>query len=198
MGLEIGYYLYEKKPLDEENRFVEAEDLNSSWVCGRCDVTYSWGELFKFEPNREIVPVFQKGLEGKKKSDAHDDYSVEFNLVEYDDFRRRVDFAIQDAKDKALDAKQNLFKEIKALKNKKSELRELQKECTEDNAFAFDKWSAEISEIDDSIVEKQAYLDEYDDEDYDLSHAKHVENLLKEMKEIINEDKYYVVPYYSY
>lgn len=198
MGLEIGYYLYEKKPLDEENRFVEAEGIDPSWVCGRCDVTYSWGELFKFEPNREIAPIFQKGLEGKKKSYDHGDYVVEFDLIEYDEFRRLIDSAIQDARDKAFDAKQNLFKEIKALKNKKSELRELQKECTEDNAFAFDKWSAEISEIDDAILCKQTYLEEYDDEDYDLSHAKYVENLLREMKERLDEDKYYVVPYYSY
>ena len=198
MGLEIGYYLYEKKPLDEENKFVEAKGIDASWVCGRCDVNYSWGELFKFEPHREIAPVFQKGLKDKKKSYDQGDFAVEFNLVDYDEFSQIVKSAIQEARDDAFEDKRRLLKEIKDLKNKKAELRGLQKECTEDNAFAFDRWSAEIADIDEAIVEKQAYLDEYDEEDYDMSHAKYVENLLKEMKERLDEDEYYVVPYYSY
>ena len=65
MGLEIGYYLYEKKPLDEEGKYINAP-IETKWACGRCNSTYSWGEMFKFESNKETCPVFQEGLKDEK------------------------------------------------------------------------------------------------------------------------------------
>ena len=195
MGLEIGYHLYEKEPLIKEGKFVEAP-IEPSFVCGRCDVNYSWGELFKFESTKETCPVFQKDLKDRK--DSLEEYSIEFNYVDFEDFKDIVTRAIKETKDKGNEEMMNLILANKKDKEKIKELRDLQKECTKDQEFAFNKWTEEIKELQEFIDNRTDYYNNFKEEDYDYSHAFYVENLLEEMETYLKEDKYFVVPYYSY
>lgn len=195
MGLEIGYYLYEKKPLDEEGKYINAP-IETKWACGRCNSTYSWGEMFKFESNKETCPVFQEGLKGKKK--CSEDYIVEFNLIDFEDFKSDILRVLDKVYDTGREEMLNLLNLNIKDRNTIKELRQLQKECTEDQEFAFNKWSAEIKELQESISDREDYYDTYKEEDYEYSHADYVKDLLETMEKDLKEDKYYVVPYYSY
>lgn len=195
MGLDIGYHLYEKKPLDEENKYIES-NAETKWVCGRCDVTYSWGEMFKFGADKEIVPVFQKGLKGKIQ-EYSEGYAAEFNLVDFEDFKDTVKKAIDDAFEEGRETKLTLLRNNLKDKERIKDLRKLQMECTEDQEFAFDKWTEEIDEIQRGIDERQDIYDKYEEDDYSYSHAVYVKELLEEMEKYLKEDKYYVVPYFS-
>lgn len=195
MGLDIGYHLYDKKKVDEENKFVEA-DIETKWACGRCNVTYSWGEMFKFGVGKEIVPVFQEGLKGKIQ-EYSEDYEVEFNFVKFEDFRDIVKKAIDETFEEGRENKLALLRNNLKDKEKIKDLRKLQMECTEDQEFAFDKWSEEINELQSGIDDRQDIYDKYEEEDYSYCHAIYVKELLEEMTKYLKEDKYYVVPYFS-
>lgn len=195
MGLEIGYYLYEKKSLDEEGKYVKP-DVDTDWVCGRCEVVNSWGKLFEFEQEKEICPVFQEGLKDKKES--LEEYSIEYKLVDFKEFKEYVSEAILATKKECEKIRQNIIKKIKDAKDTIQELHELQMRCTADQEFAFDKWSDEILDLKKCIKEYNDYIDSYYEEDYDYNHACAVEDLLAEMEKHLKEDKYYIIPYYSY
>lgn len=195
MGLDIGYHLYEKKPVDTENKYIEA-GIETGWVCGRCSATYAWGEMFKFEKEKETCPVFQEGLKDKKES--LEEYSVEFKYVKFKDFKDNIINTLNQIYEKGREEMRNLLKENSRDKERIKELRELQKSCTKHQEFAFNKWSEEINELQDAINNRSEYYDTYKEEDYDYSHADYVKDLLEEMEKHIKEDKYYVVPYFSY
>lgn len=196
MGLDIGYHLYKKQPVDERSEFTEFEGFEPSWVCGRCEVNYSWGELFKHSDSKETTPVFQEGLADKRFVEG--DYVEDFELVKFEDFKRIVQNEIDHTFEQGREEKKSLLESIRRKEEQKKELRNLQKSCTEDEEFAFEKWGDEIRDLDSDIAELKDCLDSYDDEDYDWTHARAVQNLLNEMEKKLEEDEYYVVPFFSY
>lgn len=195
MGLDIGYHLYEKKPLDEENKFIKP-NIETGWVCGRCDVTYSWGEMFKFGADKEAIPVFQEGLKGKIQ-EYPEGYRVEFNFVDFEDFKDIVKKAVDETFEEGQENRLALLRNNLRDKERIKDLRKLQMDCTEDQEFAFDKWSEEIEEIQSGIDERQELYDRYEEEDYSYHHAVRVKELLEEVEKRLKDDKYYVVPYFS-
>lgn len=195
MGLEIGFDLYKKEPLDKEGKFIEA-DIETPWVCGRTETTYSWGEEFTFNQTETITPVFQKGL--KDKVEKLEEYSEKYSLITLEEFKEPILKAIKEAINQRDEDKLNLVKDISKYEKEIKELRELQKTCTEDQEFAFNKWEEKIEELKEKISYAHESYDEYDDEDYDYTHALWVKDLLEKMEEYLKEDKYYVVPFYSY
>lgn len=196
MGLDIGYYLYKKQPVDERNEYIQREGFEPAWVCGRNEICDAWGELFYYSLNKEITPVFQQGLAGKKR--VYGEFSEEFKLVKFEDFKSIVQNAIDEAFESGRKEKKDLAASISRNKEKQKELRDLQKTCTENEAYAFEQWGREIKELDEEIDELQERLNSYDNTDYFWNKAEEVQNLLNEMEQKLKEDEYYVVPYFSY
>lgn len=194
MGLDIGYYLYEKKPLDDEGKYIKP-DIDTLTVCGKCDVVYSWGNLFEFINEKEICPVFQEGLKNKKES--LEEYSIEYKLVDFNEFKKIVTDAITETKKECAKDYQDILKQIKKAEDQIKELRELQRCCTKDQEFAFDKWTDEISELKNYIDESLNYANTYYDTAYAYNKASAVIKLLAEMEKYLKEDKYYIIPYYN-
>lgn len=197
MGLDIGYTLYEKEPFNKEGKFVRAKDDSyDRWACGRCEVNNSWGDLFKFDREKTTVPVFQKELDGKIQQ--LEEYRDEYKLYTYDEFKDYVLEAVQKVYEDSVKVKKDICHRIKKNKDSIKELRDLQKSCTEDEQYAFEKWGEEIDRLKEDIEEDENYYDTFDDEDYDFTHAKRIEELVRKMGEDLEEDKYYIIPYFSY
>ena len=196
MGLDIGFNLYKKKPFDEERKLVEADlDIYTN-VCGRTDTTYSWGEHFKFNKESTETPVFQKELDGKEEKLA--EFSVKYKFLPLETFKETVMYAVNETFEICQGEKLDLLKRINSYKEEIKELRDLQKDCTEDQNYAFGRWEKMIQANKQMIEELQEYYDSYNDEDYQYTHAIAVKDLLEDMEKYLKEDKYYVIPYYSY
>lgn len=201
MGQEIGFSLYEKKPVDEGGKFVYASkngiDIKTPWVCGRTESTGSWGNLFDFGGDKAVVPVFQKELDGKAR-DYAEGYREIFKYYDFDDFKEDVLEAIRRDLDDALELKNSVYRRIQENKDAISELRELQKNCTESQEYAFDRWGEEIEQKKEAIASSEEYLAEFDDENYEYCHALAVKDLLAEIEKYVQDGEYYVIPYFSY
>lgn len=199
MGQDIGFNLYEKKPFDENGLLVLAKkdgvEIDAGWVSGRTESTCSWGNLFEFGDSEEIVPVFQKELDGKSRGD---DYHEVFKFCKFDYFKDEVMGAIDKDLAEATEQKRAISKRILAAKSEIEELRELQKSCTEEQSYAFDRWNGEISDKKEAIASSEEYLASYDAEDYEYLHAIAVKELLTEMEKYVEEGEYYVIPFFSY
>lgn len=198
MGLDLGYNLYEKKPFDTENKLVEVktDDYDERWMCGRCAVNYSWGDLFEFNHEKTIVPVFQKSLDGKAQK--LEEYEEDYKFYSFDEFKRHILEAVQRVYSDALAAKSDARKRIKEREEQIKELRELQKDCSAEQEYAFNRWADEIDELKAANIEDKKYIESYEEDDYDYWHAKRIEELVRLMEEDLKEDKYYVIPYYSF
>lgn len=195
MGLDIGFNLYKKEPLDERGEFVEADVQGiDNWACGWSAPTEAWGSLFYFDEHSSIVPVFQKGITVRGRQ-VLEEYSEEYKLVDFEDFASPIEDAVANVAEEAKEERIRKAKEIERLKRDNKSLRELQKGCTEDQQYAFDRWDEEIR----SNKERLELLEESlaDDDDYELSYARRVTELLKEMKGFVDRDEYYVIPFYS-
>lgn len=200
MGLDIGFSLYDKKKFDTE-KILERSDvddsLNRNWVCGRCDSTNSWGECFTFGKDKTIVPVFQKELDGTIKK-VSDDHTIEYKLVPFSEFAEKIQDAVSREIDSAIETRKSISAAIKRKREKITALRELQKSCTKDQQYAFDRWTDEINELESEIIEDQEEEDTYLDDDYGYNHAKQVLDMLNALSGYLQEDKYYVIPYFSF
>lgn len=198
MGLDIGFHLYEKEAYDKEKKLVEVKDDNweERWMCGRCDVTNAWGDSFQFYHALTITPVFQKELDGHEEK--LEEFVEEYKLVSFNEFKHNILLAVEDTYRDNQQAKLDILRDIDRMKEKVKDLRELQKTCTADEEFAFDKWGKEIEDKEESIAEQTDYYNHYDEEDYDYSHAKRMEELLDTLEEYLKEDKYYIIPYFSF
>ena len=73
----------------------------------------------------------------------------------------------------------------------------MQKSCTESQEYAFNRWEDQIGEKKDMVNELEEALRTFDEDDYDMSHARYVEDLLKFMEEKMDEG-FVTIPYYSY
>ena len=200
MGLDIGYNLYHKKPMDEENKLlmVNEDDIGlQNNVRGRTDTTYSWGEYFDFSnPGKDIVPVFQKGLDGKSRSEGS--YLAEYRYMDFGKFKDRVMSAVEDAFAEARRDKVEYIKSINDKKKEIEELRGLQKTCSKGQEYAFDRWEERIQELKECINDIQEEYDTFDDDDYGDTHAVYVKHLLENMERDLKKDEYYVIPYFSF
>lgn len=195
MGLDIGFTLYEKKPWDEEGRLVRADvggDGYENWRCGWGRPNESWGHMFEFG-EQYVVPVFQKGLTDRKPEQGDGDPA--YKLVDFDEFADYVHEACTDEYHEASEYRQHLRSEREACKEAIDELRELQRGCTSDNEYAFDRWNDEISDNKERIKSIDGMLAE--DDFGEERQAKSVNALLEAMEEHVKQDKYYVVPYFD-
>lgn len=195
MGLDIGFNLYEKKPFDEKGEFV-LPDLTTPWVCGRTNSTNSWGELFKFGRDDSEVPVFQKELDGKSRT--FDSFTEKYVFTDFENFKSTVMSSVDDDLAECHATKQAMHRRINELREKISELRELQKTCTEENGYAFDRWEEHIRGYTENIHNLQEDLTDFEDNDYEYCHAIAVRELLADMERYIKENKYYVIPIFSF
>lgn len=198
MSLDIGFKLYEKKPFDEKGELVAvdfkpASEKETDWVCGRTDATNSWGSLFSFKEGEGTVPVFQKPLDGKE-----DECGNKCKFADFADFKDTVSAAIKSDRDEVRELHRSYFKEIAARKDEIAELRELQKGCSAENEYAFDRWTDKIKELKSEIRSYEEEIKSLYDDDYTWLHAESVENLLNTMESLIEKDEYYVVPYFSF
>lgn len=195
MSLDIGFMLYEKKPFDNEGKFVDAAiDDSNTGRSGWGTPNESWGALFRFG-NPFIVPVFQKELAEIKRNDDNNTFYEQYKLVAFDEFAEHVHDACADVYREAEEHKKYLYNQKVECQQVIKELRALQKDCTRDNAYAFDRWGEEIAANKERIREIEA---EFCDDDFDEEQqAKSVSALLDLMEKYLKEDKYYIVPYYS-
>ena len=211
MGQEIGFNIYEKKPFDEEGKLVRAKNdkgeiIQTSWVCGRTNSTNSWGYYFKDSYKTDtntidsVTPVFQKELADKKGifHEDGDEWKTKFTLMDFKEFKDAVMDSVEEDLTKGRNEQFDFLMRVNKNRKKIADLRELQRNCNCNQAFAFEKWGEEINELEDNIVELEAYYKNFEEEDYDTSHAKCVKKLIEEMEEYLKEDKYYIVPYFSY
>lgn len=195
MGLEIGFNLYKKSPFDERREFVES-DIDTQCVCGRTKSTGSWGELFNFTAKDSIIPVFQKELDGYVR--ASEDYTETYMYTDFNNFKSAVMDAVNDDLEDCRQIKQSMYKRVKELQTNITELRELQKSCTEDNSYAFDRWEGQIQDYAEAIRSLQRDLSDFEDDDYQYGHAVAVQKMLEEMEKYVKENEYYVIPFFSY
>ena len=193
MGLDIGFTLYEKKPFDEEGKLVRAPiDIDDNWLCGWGKPNESWGSLFGFGEQYD-VPVFQKELADKEFK--LEEFSEKYRLVDFDEFAAYVHEACTDEYHEADAEKDRLHSNRAECQKTIKELRELQKGCTEENEYAFNRWNDEISANKERIERIDALLSENDFGDE--RQAKSVNKLLESMEKYLKENKYYVIPYFS-
>lgn len=193
MGLELGYDLYNKNDFGDRGALVKA-NIDTSYICGRCDVNSAFGDYFMYRKDVAEVPVFQKELGGKTVT--LNDCTVSLRYVEWNDFIKTIEAAMHEDSMELAHRKTDNIKRRWFLEKEIKELRELQKTCTEDNAYAFAKWEEQIQDIKDEIIELEDWYNDGYKEEY--SYIQSMRDLLDEMKEHIDENKYYVIPYFSY
>lgn len=193
MGLDIGFTLYEKKPFDEEGKFI-AVDVDDNWRCGWGRANEAFGEGY-FEFGDEcVVPVFQKGLADKKFT--LEEFSEKYRYVPFEDFRRGIEAVLDEIDEEAANTVREYIRRIHENERRIEELRNEQRKCTEEQSYAFERWGFEIDDLRDSNESMQDYVDRPHEDD-EVRQAKGVRELLDMMEEYLKEDRYYVVPYFS-
>lgn len=207
MGLEIGFNIYKKEKDDKGKLFLKKADFpegkeDDAWSCGRCEVNYSWGYGYKEEEGKITQVTFDKELDNyampQTKEEKECGYTpVILHYIPYAEYKQNIEEAISDVDKETLETKRSFFSQI--LENNKTiaELRELQKKCTADNEFAFDKWTEEIRGLKQDNSDLQLNIDHYEEEDYDASHAKRLGKILQCLEECQKEG-YVCIPWYSY
>lgn len=199
MGLEIGFNIYKKEKKDGKIALTKQDltdkEFGESYSCGRCEVNYSWGDYFECGKETTVTPTFDEELDGYDLSGT-DDHAV-LKYVPYQEFKGKVAAAIKEARNSAYETKREYLQRINEYKADIKELRELQKSCSESQEYAFNRWEDQIGEKKDMIHELEEALRTFDEDDYDMSHARYAEDLLKFMEEKM-EEGFVAIPYYSY
>lgn len=206
MSLEIGYSIYKndngkliKLKQDEINAVFGANFWGRTWACGRNDINYAWGRGYDFRSSDQCAfsPVFDKAFDGYIFDKDEWGWCEKLEYADFDEFVKKVTADFADKQEEAHQAKFNLYRQIRQLQNKIKDLRELQKSCTPNQEFAFDKWTEEICDIENDIDEKTEYIDGDDFKDcYDLNHIDAVNEMINDMRDI-QKKGYIVVPFYS-
>ena len=206
MGLDIGFNIYEKKKDEKGGITLEEEKIPEdkeyeTWSCGRCAVNYSWGYGSSYTSDLITRPTFDEELDGYKIPQTEEDKKygytpVNLKYIPFKEFKAAVSDAINEAYNDGLSEKRAMFQKIAENVKEIKELREWQKGCTEKNKYAFDRWEDRIQELKSENAELNSNIDTYDEDDYDVSHAKHLDKILKYLEEC--QDKGYVcIPWYS-
>lgn len=202
MGREIGFNLY-IKDLSRPGQLTsaEVEENTGDWVCGRTEVTSAWGEYFSYSQDSEgrihwVVPVFQKELEEYIR--VNPSGTTCYKYVDFARFKENIDIVIEELTQSTVVYKHSLYEGIQELYKDIERLRKLQQNCNEKQSYAFDRWNEEIAGMKEEIMQRKNELASFDDEDYDSQKAKQVEQLLERLEKYLAEDKYFVIPYYSF
>lgn len=183
MSTEIGYNVYDTKT----GKVVSNE--HDDWMYGRNDITDCWSQYFNFswDENEGYSPIFTKEYDNAVIG------GVKRKYVSIDDFVSAVSNDLDYQAQENAKLRQSIYKSNYEYKNRIKELRELQKDCTERQAYAFDRWNDEIDDIRQTIRENEDYLDNNEDG----NRIDNVRKMLADMK--ADYDKGLVVlPYYSF
>ena len=206
MGLEIGFDIYKKEKDDKGKPFLKKvefpkEKEDDSWSCGRCEVNYSWGYGSRESYEKIIRVTFDKELDNyampqTKKEEEYGFTPVVLHYIPYEEYKENVERSIDETIKEGFDAKRSLLSQIYDNNKEIAELRELQRKCSSNNEFAFDKWTEEIKDLKRENISLQNEIDHYDEEDYDVSHANRLRRLLQYLEECQKEG-YTCIPRYS-
>lgn len=200
MGLDIGFDIYKKeKSKDGKITLTKAEfpkdKEDDAWACGRCSVNYSWGYGSSWKENEIIKVTFDKELDGYKFPAEKDYTPVSLKYVPYGEFKSNVMDSVDEAIQDGFQEKRRMYKRLADNLKTIKELRECQKECKRENEFAFDKWTEEINQIKEDNEQLQEDMDNFDQDDYDTSHAIRLKKMLGYMEECAKD--YVCIPWYS-
>lgn len=196
MGLVIGFDLYEKEPLDTRGEWVvikEDDEADLRYCYGRTSATQSWGVLF----NNDTVPVFQEKLDGRQL--IKDGKVLEqYVLQNFTDFKKVVLDACEDDIASGNEERQMLLAQSRDNEKEIKELRQLQMQCTKEQSYAFDRWAERIQDLKEANRQLQNEYRDFEEEDYNTNRALRVKEMVERMEKLLKEDKYYIVPFYSY
>lgn len=196
MGLVIGFDLYEKEPLDKRGEWVvikEDDEADLRYCYGRTSATQSWGVLF----NNDTVPVFQEKLDGRQL--IKDGKVLEqYVLQNFTDFKKVVLDACEDDIANGNEERQMLLAQSRDNEKEIKELRQLQMQCTREQSYAFDRWAERIQDLKEANRQLQNEYRDFKEEDYNTNRALRVKEMVERMEKLLKEDKYYIVPFYSY
>ena len=131
-----------------------------------------------------------------KKEEEYGFATVVLHYIPYDEYKKHIENYIDETIKEGFDAKRALLSQIYDNNKEIAELRELQRKCSSDNEFAFDKWTEEIKDLKRENISLQNEIDHYDEEDYDVSHANRLRGLLQYLEECQKEG-YTCIPWYS-
>lgn len=196
MGLIIGFDLYEKEPLDKRGEWVmvkEDDEADLRYCYGRTNATQSWGVLF----DNDTVPVFQEKLDGRqfiKDGEVLEQYV----LRNFTDFKEVVLDACEDDIANGNKERQALLAQSWDNEKEIKELRQLQMQCTKEQSYAFDRWAEKIQDLKETNRQLQNEYRDFEEEDYNTNRALRVKEMVERMEKLLKEDKYYIVPFYSY
>lgn len=199
MSIEIGYNYW------ENGKIVSCDD---AWMNGRNDLGEMWGRYFtsKYDPDtgRTVyyTPVFNQELDGMILYDTEGDSVVEMGYyVELNQFLDDMQTAINDAEDEESELKLQLVRAIKLDHQRIADLRDEQRKCSDEDAYAFRKWGEEVDELYESITDRQRALDDVSVlvEEYHSQYwvINSMRALLERMQKDIKAGKT-VVPFCSY
>lgn len=197
MGLDIGYKVWDNKDGKLVTHQLTKEEDDNSWVCGRCDVTYSWeyGCSFDWENKKDFEAVFNKEFDNYPLPTLDPDYSVTLKYIDFNDFKEHVMNAVEEAYTQHDECLLSAKKRINKLKDHIKEYQELQLKSTTD--FVFDKFQERIDDYRDQIETEEQYIESEAEDDYNYNHAKAVENMLKNIEQYL-KDGFVVSTFFSY
>lgn len=213
--LEIGFDVYnktqEKNGQYKLNKVeLSTDEERNTFSDGRCPVNEAWGRYFHFKPysgetdkdDLDVKPVFDKDFDGQvitEKGPLPDwpDYQFKYKYRSFNDWKAPIEEKIKESEEDVKYTKEQLTTRMAQDAKEILELRELQKGCTKEQEFAFDKWEKRINVLKDDQAELQAQLETVYEDDYDYCKAKIVTELLAKREEY-RKAGYVVVPYYSF
>lgn len=183
MSTEIGYNVYNP----ETGKIVSNE--HDDWMCGRNDITECWNQYFNFawENDKNYSPIFVKEYDNVAIGEIKRKY------VSIDDFISAVSNDLDYQDQENVKVRNSISCSNYEYKARIKELRELQRDCTKNQSYAFDKWNDEIDDIRQEMKENEDFLNENEDGD----RINTVRKMLADMK--ADHDKGLIVlPYYSF
>ncbi len=199
MSIDIGYNYW------ENGKIVWCDD---AWMNGRNDLGRAWGRYFNSgrDPKTnmcvEKIPVFNKEMDGVVLygKDGDDFTSVGY-FVDLKRFLGDMFMAVRDAEDEDNEIKLDLVRANELDRQRIAGLRDEQRKCTDEDAYAFRKWGEEVDELYESIADRQRAIDdpnvrveEYDSPYWEVANMR---TMLEQMQKDVEAGKI-VIPFYSY
>lgn len=197
MGLDIGYDVWDNKDGKLIKHNLSKEEEDNTWVCGRCEVTYAWeyGCSFGWDTRKDTRAVFNKEFDNYPLPTRDPDYSVTLKYIDFNDFKEHIMNVVEEEYKEHAESLLLAKKRISKLKEEIKEYQELQLRATTD--LVFDKFQEKIDNCKEQIEYDEQYLDTEADDDYNYSHAKAVENMIKHIEQYL-KDGFVVSTFFSY
>ena len=193
MGLEIGFNLHKK--VNDKLVNHKLQDDDSTWTCGRCDVTYAWelGCSYDYQTNTSTEAVFNKEFDNYEEE--HNDYKVVYKYLPFEDFKTHVMEAVNDTFNDIALSKQNSYKRIQKLENEIATYQNLQLKSETD--CVFDKFQEKIEDDKREIEENEEFINSLETDDYDYTHAVKVKQMVEDIEKYLKEG-YIVTTFFSF